>query len=152
MTKVWRTIQEDNPREYDNLGTMVCFHRRYNLGDPPFRRQGLRSKHDITDPDELRKMLATDEYISLPLYLYDHSGITMRTTPFNDPWDSGQVGWIFVSKADVRKEYGVMRITDSVKRQVYKELEAEVKCYDQYITGESEEVDVDDEEQDDVQS
>jgi hypothetical protein len=23
----------ESPREWDNLGTMICFHRRYNLGD-----------------------------------------------------------------------------------------------------------------------
>jgi hypothetical protein len=31
-----------NPRkEFDSLGTMVCFHRRYNLGD----------RHEFRDPE-----------------------------------------------------------------------------------------------------
>jgi hypothetical protein len=25
--------ENQNPRHWDNLGTMVCFHRRYELGD-----------------------------------------------------------------------------------------------------------------------
>lgn len=29
----------------------------------------------------------------LPLYLLAHSGVSVRTTPFNDPWDSGQCGF-----------------------------------------------------------
>lgn len=36
----------------------------------------------------------------------DHSGLAMQTTSFNDPWDSGQVGWIYVSKEDALKEFG----------------------------------------------
>lgn len=38
----------------------------------------------------------------LPLWLYDHSGITMscgnRAYPYNDRWDSGCVGWIVMLK------------------------------------------------------
>ena len=37
MTKYTGRITQDeyaeSPRDWDNLGTMVCFHRRYNLGD-----------------------------------------------------------------------------------------------------------------------
>ena len=32
----------------------------------------------------------------------DHSGLAMQTASFNDPWDSGQVGWIYVSKLSYR--------------------------------------------------
>lgn len=28
-----------------------------------------------------------------PLYMYAHSGVSLRTEPFGDPWDSGQVGF-----------------------------------------------------------
>ena len=44
----------------------------------------------------------------LPLWLYDHGGITMscgtRSYPYNDAWDSGQVGWIVALKATLFKE------------------------------------------------
>ena len=64
----------------------------------------------------------------LPLYLYDHSGITMSTSSFNDRWDSGQVGWIFVSKDKVKQES-----LDETKIEEY--LKGEVETYDQYIRG-----------------
>ena len=32
----------------------------------------------------------------LPLYLYDHSGLTMSTNDFGDRWDSGCVGFIYM--------------------------------------------------------
>ena len=54
--------------------------------------------------------------VILPLYLYDHSGITMNTTGFSCPWDSGKVTPETVEKA----------------RQV---LEGEVKSYDYFLTG-----------------
>lgn len=75
-------------------------------------------------------------YILLPLYLYEHSGITMSTGPFSCPWDSGQVGWIYVSKECVRKEYGWKKITKSREKQICRYLEGEVETYDQYLTGE----------------
>jgi hypothetical protein len=120
-----------SPREDDNLGTMVCFHRRYNLGD----------KHEYNSDNysswnEMKKAIQKDKTcVILPLYLYDHSGITISTKPFSCQWDSGQVGWIVVSKEKVRKEYGVKYITYKILDRVKRVLEAEVKTYDQYLTG-----------------
>ncbi len=123
----------ENPRTYDPLGVMICFHRTYDLGD----------KHDYNKDDygsfeELKKAICNKENIAviLPLYLYDHSGITMSTGSFNCRWDSGQVGWIYLTKEDVRKTYGVKRITSATLDRATKALEAEVKIYDSYISGE----------------
>jgi hypothetical protein len=127
--------QDDNtesPREWDNLGTMICFHGRYNLGDKHEYRSG-----DYSGWSEQRKDIEKKEDVCviLPLYLYDHSGITISTSPFGCNWDSGQVGWIVVSKEHVRKEYNVKRINKELIEKVTKVLEGEVKTYDQYLTG-----------------
>ena len=116
-----------DPREEDNLGTMVCFHNRYRLGD---QETGL-SKDDVKDI-----IRNTDEYISLPLYLYDHSGITMNTSGFTCKWDSGMVGIIFISKAEVREQYGWKNLTKPRITQIETYLRNEVKTYDYFITGE----------------
>src|SRR5690606_13075957 len=76
-----------------------------------------------------------DQAIILPLYLYDHSGITMSTTPFSCPWDSGQVGYIFVAKKKARAEYGWSRLTRARDVKVEKCLIGEVQVYDQYLQG-----------------
>jgi hypothetical protein len=107
-----------NPREDDNLGTMFCLHNRYDLGDK-----------DAPPPEE--------DYIYLPLYLYDHSGITMSTEPFSCPWDSGMVGYIYVSLDDIRKEYGVTTVTDELIEKVKAHLSVEVDTYDKYLRGEA---------------
>ena len=146
--KVEHDDMAESPREWDNLGRMVCFHRRYNLGD----------KHGYETPNVFVHVLSglyseeateylTDEQLErcwaevhkknivLPLYLYDHSGITMRTTGFSCPWDSGQVGWIYMSLEDVRKEYGWKNITKKRRAQIEKYLTGEVETYDHYLTG-----------------
>lgn len=130
-------IYQDNdnindPREWDNLGTMICNHKRYSLGD----------KHEFdfneyNNWDEAEKAIEK-EYktaIILPLYLYDHSGQTIRTTPFSCKWDSGQVGFIIISKETIRKEYNVKRINQKLIDRVTQYLINEVETYDQYITG-----------------
>jgi hypothetical protein len=138
----------ESPREWDNLGTMVCFHRRYNLGD----------NHSYTDPrefihhisglyeDESYEYLTDEQYercetvayeknVILPLYLYDHSGITMNTSGFSCPWDSGQVGWIYIPLTKIREEFSVKRVTKKMRERIAQYLTNEVETYDNYITG-----------------
>ena len=115
-----------NPRtEHDNVGTMVCFHHKYRLGD-----KHSYDKADFNSWDELKERLIADgAHIILPLYLYDHSGITMNTSGFTCRWDSGQVGFIFCLKEQVQAEWD----GDDEKAKAY--LESEVKTYDDHLTG-----------------
>jgi len=131
MKKFELKIEQDtdpmNPRtDWDNLGTMVCFHKRYDLGD----KTDYRS-NDYDSWEELKEGIIKNEgeVVILPLYLYDHSGITISTSPFDCNWDSGQIGFIFVSKYKMKKE-GI----DETKVEEY--LKGEVETYDQYLTGE----------------
>lgn len=39
----------------------------------------------------------------LPIYMYDHSGITISTEPFSCPLDSGQIGVIYIEKSTCEK-------------------------------------------------
>ena len=130
-------IEQDDyacdPREWDNVGTMYCEHRRYNLGDPndlDFSECSSWEDHEKVIKNELGK-----DCVMLPLYLYDHSGITMNTTGFSCGWDSGRVGTIAVSRAKIREIFCVKRITQKVLDRVEKALINEVKTYDEYLTG-----------------
>lgn len=123
----------ESPRDWDNMGTMLCTHRRYSLGD-------TKEKFDFDNYngwDEVKQALIKKKNVAviLPLYLLDHSGITMKTTSFNDKWDSGQVGFIYASKEKIRKEYSVKRISKKLIEKVTKLLINEVAIYDQYLTG-----------------
>lgn len=116
---------EESPRtSCDNLGRMICFHTRYALGD----------NHEM-NVEGAKGMENSNDIIALPLYLYDHSGLTMNTTGFSCPWDSGKVGFIYVTKEDVRKEYGWKVISQKRREQIEKYLRGEVETYDNFLTG-----------------
>ncbi len=117
-----------NPRvDWDNLGNMICFHSRYNLGD--------YEKAKNYDPKEYYSLKKRKDVVILPLYLYDHSGITMNTTGFSCNWDSGQIGFIYVTHEEIRKQMQVGRVTQAMRDKVKTYLEGEVETYDQYLTG-----------------
>jgi hypothetical protein len=155
------TIERDenaeSPREWDNIGTMVCAHRRYNLGD--IRKEDgngvyayMAEKAGINtdewengkiDNEELLALIKEKAYV-LPLYLYDHSGITISTKPFGDIWDSGQVGFIIATKNDfdkaginsqhieANKKWAAGRSFEQIAFDI---LDGEVETYDQYLIG-----------------
>lgn len=134
MTRYSYRIEQDtepaNPRtEFDNLGTLAAYHRHYTLSDKEVPR----------DPDDLREMLNSGEYIYLPVFGYDHGSLTISTNggayPFNDRWDSGQLGYIYVSKKDVKREYSCLRISKRTERKVLDVLRGEVAEFDAYLTG-----------------
>lgn len=122
----------ESPREWDNLGRMVCMHRRYVLGDEHDYRE-----EQFSGWEELREELERKEgaVVILPLFLYDHSGITMNTTGFSCPWDSGQVGFIYARKEDILKWFNRKRLSKALLERAAEILVNEVNTYDQYLTG-----------------
>jgi hypothetical protein len=154
-------IQDENPsnpRGDDNLGTMICFHNRYDLGDSEesktyndteelFEYLANISVHDLQENGEnLSRMQAweivmkraNENAIILPLALYNHSGLTMwignKPSSFDSgKWDSGQIGWIYVTRDKIKQEYsGDGGRTDE---QIIEYLTNEVQTYDQYLKG-----------------
>jgi hypothetical protein len=132
-------IQEmdpESPRKWDNLGTMVCSHRRYNLGDEQAKNIGDYDSWDEWLQYEVFDLYGGEENVLyMPLYLYDHSGITMNTTGFSCSWDSGQVGWIYVTKDKLRRETGYSNDDSFSRKAAYEMLESEVEVYDMYLRG-----------------
>lgn len=173
----------ESPREWDNVGTMVCWHRNsgwleqyHNLGDEQPKLspdewvedllRGADGKYraaaerlDYIEDSlcwhwskEDNEYLPTqhfdlwlkakncvqqlrdeerDNFIILPLFLYDHSGITMNTRGFSYPWDSGQVGFIYCTKERAVQEWGEEEWRD----RAIALLESEVEEYDKYLRG-----------------
>lgn len=90
------------------------------------------------------KLLERNGIIYLPLYIYEHGGITMSTSGFSCPWDSGQAGWIYTTKEEILKTGGriksnkgnYVKITDrNWKNAACTWMRGEVKLYDQYLQG-----------------
>ena len=121
----------ENPRDWDNLGIMLCFHRRYDLGDNTELRSNEFGSWDAVEEYLVKKLHA--KFIK-PLYLYDHSGITIATHPFSCPWDSGQVGFIYTTSKLIRTNFGHKPIA-KIEKDIIANLESEVSIYDSYIRG-----------------
>jgi len=122
-----------DPRGDDNYGKMICFHNGYNLGD-----KHSYSSDDYPGWDEMEEAIIKEEkaIAILPLYLYDHSGITIATTPFGCRWDSGQIGFIVLTRENIKNLQGVKRVTKKMKDSCIDYMESEVKTYDSFIRGE----------------
>jgi hypothetical protein len=117
---------------------MVCLHKRYELGD----------EHTIKADDficwesiekHLREKLGA--VVVLPLYLFDHSGITMSTDSSgfraadSAGWDWGQVGFIYATREAVLANFMKKRLSKAMLEQTAAVLVSEVEVYDQYLQG-----------------
>lgn len=102
-----------NPRDWDNLGTLAI----RQMGD----------EEPTTPPPNS---------IWLPVYRYEHSCTLFNTTGFHCPWDSGQTGYIYVTKQQVREEYGVQRISPNLRSRIEHVLKSEVETFSKWANGE----------------
>ena len=123
-----RVVREDqpaNPRNDDNLAVMACRHPKYTLGD----KDAVRFQEPLQQAE------------TLPLYLYDHSGLTMNTTGYSCQWDSMQVGIVYMTHkrfieetgypTDEEKRTGVLG--DASRARCREMMVGEVATYDQYL-------------------
>lgn len=114
-----------NPYSDDTFSQVYHWHPRYDLGTRVEHLSQIEMLQYLTESGE--RVMAIK-----PLYLYDHSGITVSTNPFSCSWDSGQVGWVVVTESNLLK----MGFMDTDMDKLDKIMEDEVKHYDQYLRGE----------------
>ena len=125
----------ENPRkDNDNASTMWCWHGRYNLGD----EDSDKPRHEDFDGWEAIAEHIRENYVLLaikPLYLMDHSGISISTGSFGCRWDSGAVGFIFVTEDHHLRMMD--KEPDKAARIAWAEkvIEGDVEVYDDYLTG-----------------
>lgn len=112
----------DPRKDFDNMGIMVCWHSSYNLGD----------EQPKEDAETYREELPEDS-IALPLFLYDHSGLTMNTSGFSCGWDSSCVGFIYVTPETIIKEFG--DDFEESREKARLNLVSEVNIYDLSLRG-----------------
>lgn len=142
IIKIYHDPDTESPREWCNLGNLICWHRRYRLGDShqfdspeAFLRDlaGVSDQSDLS-MNQLREH-AERNVVILPVFLYDHSGLAMNTIGFHCPWDSGQVGYVHVTLEAVRKEFGVKRVTKALREKAEDILRGEIVSYEAYLGG-----------------
>ena len=124
--------------ECDLLTKFLFSHKKMNLGHTKawdiVDNQGCNSWED----EVIAIKKAYDIAIIKPVYMYNHTGITISTSPFGCIFDSGQLGYAIITKEDLRNEFNIKRITKNILAQAEAILEAEIKFYDTYLSQDSE--------------
>lgn len=135
---IYYDLDPQNPREWDNIGTIYSNSRTYNPDrrkiDEIFEQECYQDEDGDFDTDKFG-----EDCIWLCVYAYIHSGITIschRSGQYADRWDSGLLGIIAVEKSVAMKEYGYDQIGDKERKTIEYRLEGEVKGLDYYYTGE----------------
>ena len=114
-----------NPRtEFDNLGTFAMYHKNCDYGD----------EKEFSEPKDLMKFLKEENCEFLPVYMIDHGGIGFSTSSYNDSWDSGQVGVIYITPDDIVKNFG--KDTPETRELARKCLRHEIETVNAYASGE----------------
>ena len=113
---------------HDEAG-MKRYERMVNIVSSRFRHGPKTEERAI---DEAMQKVISEKYLMLPLYLYDHSGLAMSTESFSGraphaEWDSGQVGWIYVSKEDALKEFDADKMTGAIRQKAEDEIAVLIK-------------------------
>jgi len=148
----------DPPCEMELVTQLYTFHRRYNIGlkhnysDVRAAMMDLiqdKVNYDVesyfygleerlvsgADVFERLQELFSSLYVWTWVYIYDHSGITISTSSFSCRWDSGVVGFACQSKAVVRENLSVQRISAKTEERVQGWITSDVKVWDDYLTG-----------------
>lgn len=97
----------ENPLEY-SLCSIDLFHQRegcwvgsnYNWA----YYKGIRDRYTDADDDtyvRALKEIRRKGGVVLPVYCYEHGRITFRCSSFSDPWDSGQVGYAYMTTEQI---------------------------------------------------
>lgn len=123
----------ESPREWSNLGTFYTSHRNY-LPEKDFYKNF--EHEEVFDERGGFQDSFLKHYVALKIYLYDHSGLTISSSPFSCPWDSGLFGMVAVDVEKVKKEYGWKALTSRRRRKIEEYLQGEINTYDQYLRGE----------------
>ena len=131
-----------NPREWDNLGTILI---------SPNKSHWLASPDDIVDTsirlgnnpyehwENLRReqlnLKKSDIAIAYPITKYEHGDISL-SLGYKRGWDYGVVGFVYITKETLRKEYGVKRITKSLIECAENRLQSELDMLTAWLNGE----------------
>lgn len=133
-----------NPRcNEDNLGAMVCcgygdcksYNDAIEWSAALCRKYGKSDEviDEMTIYEEMNFIAEHDDILVLPLYLLDHSGLSMATYR-QDAWDSSYTGFIYIEK-DFFLSACPIKDTEHWKDYAKKTLLAEVETYSAYLEG-----------------
>lgn len=112
-----------SPDDWEPMGTIYTKHNRYfAIGED-------LNKIEDEEAAEVRSNGA--EW--LPIYAYVHSGVALAVTPFGCSFDSGQCGFITMTKEKIISEYG--DDSEESKEKARKYMKGEIENWNTYLSG-----------------
>lgn len=144
--------------------TIATWHPRYKIGNMQLARPNDRIEYLLavlhlvrnTAPDKTLAYYAQKKHEALedgkydaadiemwldsiaiiqPIYAYEHSSIIISLKPFNDRWDSGQVGFALYLKKQVLSDQGNKRFTKASAAFAARRIASVVDIIDSYLLG-----------------
>lgn len=128
----------ENPiKDWDFVGSVDLFGRYEHLGSDS-RAKDYEGFKYLREDEYLRKLkkIEREGGIVLPVYAYEHSGLAFRTYPFSCPWDSGQAGFVYITKEQITKGLGYKPGQRGRKIAAEEYLKAQVALLSAYANGE----------------
>lgn len=123
VIKIFYDQDGPNPRtDYEHLGTIYHTHRNYDLGE----------KMDL---EAIQAIYDDPAYVCLPVFMYEHGNVMLKTSAFGCPWDSGQCGIIAVLKSKVLKEWNRKKWSKRLEEKVINCLKGEINEFSDYLNG-----------------
>lgn len=129
------------PRECDNLGTILIAPSKShwvasgdNAVDTSIPPGNSPDEHWENIRREQLKLKKSDIAIAYPITQYGHGEISL-SLGYKSGWDRGVVGFVYVTKEQLRTWYGVDRITKSISGHAKTCLQAELDLLATWLNG-----------------
>ena len=126
--RVHRDPKPKNPRKEEVLTTIVGWHRKYAISDTYEYRDRAAFLGSVRPEDTVK-----------PLYMYDHGGVVLSTSPFlvrsasASPyaWDYRQVGYVLVPPERIE----ALGLDGSDTEFIERIIDVEIKDFEAYMNG-----------------
>ena len=136
-------LDATNPRECDNLGTILIAARlshwiananRDSAVDTSIPFGNSPYEHWENLRHEQLNLKKSEIAIAYPITKYEHGEISL-SLGYKQGWDYCVIGFIYITKETLRKEYGVDRITKSIIERAKNCLQSELDMLTAWLNG-----------------
>ena len=136
---IWYDQFVENPCDEWFMGTYDFFGRRQHLGTNPDSKyyEGVRKKYGSREEYERElKQIVRKGGVVLPVFAYEHGGIALKTTEFSCPWDSGQIGYAYITTEQIASKLGFKKGAKGRKKAAETLLKGEIQTLSSWANGE----------------
>jgi hypothetical protein len=128
-----------NPREENGkFGHLYLFHKRLYLGD----RDHTYKTGDFGGWDHMEAHIMEEEgaVLFLDVWAYQHGDIILKggeTNPFNCRFDSGKIGFFWVTEEEIRAAFPDVERREAENLCIQR-MKAEIESYSDYLSDDGE--------------